>query len=281
MMGTINLTHGFGQEWAPRIIFLRLRGYETLGEYREALLLGKLLRESNPTSGWQRVPELKTLARTHAGTNGSPLFSRRLQEAMALPASNLGWEDFDPGDMLHQVALSAKFVGDSVLADSLWGLARKWYAERSASELTPTFVRRGKARVLYASGDLDGALAIYRDLHASRTGIPEDRAMTGVIAIRKGDSTAARTIARALESDTTSHRFGQPRAWAARIAALLNQPDWVAQLLHRARREGYTRQWEAQVDPAFTHLRRLESFRDAMAPFITDGTQDQTSRPRS
>lgn len=281
MMGTINLTHGFGEEWAPRIIFLRLRGYETLGEYREALLLGKQLREANPTMGWQRVPELKILARTHAGTNGSPLFTRRLQEAMALPASNIGWETFDPGDMLHQVALSAKFVGDSLLADSLWGVARKWYSERTPSELATPFVKRGRARVLYASRDVDGSLALYRELDASAAGIPEDRAMLGVIAIQKGDTSSAREIARALEADTASYRFGQPRAWAARIAALLNQPDWVAQLLHRARREGYTRQWEAQVDPAFSHLRKLESFKDAMAPFITDGTQDRTSLPRS
>jgi hypothetical protein len=200
---------------------------------------------------------------------------------MALPPSTVGWEQFDPGDMLRQVSLAASFVGDSVLADSLLGLSRLWYDARTPAERAQTFVRRGHARVLYASGNLEDALTLYRQLDESPAAIPEDRAMRGVIALRRGDTAFALTTARALEADTASYRFGQPRAWAARIAALLNQPEWVTQLLYRARREGYTRQWEAQVDPAFMHLRKLESFREVMAPFITDGIQGQTSRPRS
>jgi hypothetical protein len=148
-------------------------------------------------------------------------------------------------------------------------------------EQSQTFVKRGHARVLYALSKFDASLKLYRELDQSAVGVPEDRGMLGVIALRSGDTITATAVARALESDTTSYRFGQPRAWAARIAALLNQPEWVAQLLHRARREGYTRQWEAQVDPAFTRLRNLESFRDAMSPFITDGSRGRTSRPRS
>jgi hypothetical protein len=254
-----------------RMLLARIRSHEALGELDEALRLSVLLRENDPTAGWQRVPEVRLLALRgeHAQLH------RRLAEAMSLPSSTLGWERYDAGNMLYQVAVVSRFRGDSALTDSLLHMANEWYRTVSVASPGDAFVRRGHARVLYATGNDSAANRLFADLAASADATPEDVGMQGVIAFRHGQRDVTDRILRSLESDSARYRFGQQRAWAARLAALTGQSERAVQLLYAARREGFTRIRDIIWDPSVVSLRQHAGYREFMAPLhVTARSRD-------
>ncbi len=243
-LANINLQVGWAREWAPRILAVRERAYEMLGDYDSARVLADSLKTFDPSGAWQRVAELRVMARQRAHAQ----MTAPLADAVALPPSSVGWETFDPGDLLHQVALATAFAGDSARADSMWRASDRWYAEHAGTNAALT---RAHVRVLMALHRDDQAKQLSEQLLRRPDAIPEDLGQRALVALRLGDRLTATTLATTLEADSTPNRFGQPRAWAARIASALGQSERAVQLLYRARREGFTRLQEVQVDPTF------------------------------
>jgi tetratricopeptide (TPR) repeat protein len=277
-LARIDVTQGWGKDWASRILLARIRSHEAMGELEEAHRLAVMLRENDPSSGWQRVQELRLLALrgNHAELEA------RLSEAMSLPASMVGWEPFDSGDMLFQVGIAARYGGDSAFSDSLFQRAGAWYASQEHDSTTNAFRRRGQARVQFALKQFDAARVQFEALAGSRLTTPEDVGMLALIALRQSRREEAMRLLASLESDTASYRFGQARGWAARIVAATGDADRAVQLLHRARREGFTRVREIMWDPSFAPLRTHAGYRAFMAPIpITVQTPGRTSPPRS
>lgn len=279
-LASLDLTAGWAREWAPRILLIRERAHEMMGDYKQARVLADSLRALDVTQAWQRTAALRVLARQRDRATLLAL----LTETVSLPPATRGWEPFDPGDVQHQVALAAAFVGDTVLADSLWRASDRWYAAHTAPNASistdspsSTVLKRGRVRVLMALKAYAVARPIVNELIARSDAIPEDFGEQGLIAVHLGDSASARRVATTLESDTASYRFGQPRVWAARVATALGETERAIQLLNRARREGFTRLQDVQVDPAFAPLRSLPAYKAFMAPYlVTAGNQDQT-----
>jgi hypothetical protein len=277
-LAKIDVSQGWGKDWASRTLLARIRSHEGIGEFDEALKLAAQLRENDAGAGWQRVPELRLLALRGEHEQ----LRAKLTEAMSLPASMVGWEPFDAGDMLYQIAVAARFAGDSALTKSMLEQAAAWYESHRGDSTANAFNRRGEARVHFARDNFEAARQLFEQLAAERTATPEDVGMLALIALRQARRDDANRILAQLEGDTSSYRFGQQRAWAARIVAATGDADRAVQLLHRARREGFTRIREVIWDPSFAPLREHAGYRAYMAPLIVRvQNQGRTSRPRS
>ena len=95
------------------------------------------------------------------------------------------------------------------------------------------------ALALYESGDVAGARARYSSLLSANAQDIEALGRLGAIAVRSGDSTAARTIDQRLSDWRSVYAFGQPSYWRAHMAALSGRGSDAVSLLHAAIAAGF------------------------------------------
>lgn len=92
----IDLSTGWGREWAVRICGEIARDYHILGEFDNAVKAARRMLEFAPSDGYARTEEAVNLA---AGLRYAEL-AERVEAAGALPDDPGTWEPFTGGDLL-------------------------------------------------------------------------------------------------------------------------------------------------------------------------------------
>jgi DNA-binding SARP family transcriptional activator len=94
------------------------------------------------------------------------------------------------------------------------------------------------------------------------------QAMTGLLAAREGDETAARRIADDLDTISEPFRFGEPMFWRARILAVLGDEEGTIASLRTAfaRGQGAEAWYLVHVLRDFDPLRTSDAFRELVRP---------------
>ena len=80
------------------------------------------------------------------------------------------------------------------------------------------------------------------------------------------DTNEADSIATILAGDDRPYRFGSPRLWQARIAAVKGNREGAVALIRQAMREGYARLYLLHAEHDFDSLRSFPAFREIVRP---------------
>ena len=258
----IDITHGWGAEWAPRVLNLTARCEHLLGRHSEELVTARRLRQSEEKAGWTRMHEIRALAALHRHDE----LAERLRSAMTVPASVTGWEPFSPGDMLLEAAREEAAHGDVAAMRPLLQQAERWYNTLSPAARATAGNRRELARVLYAAGEWNRAGDIFSDLLRTDSTNPEHLGGFALAAVRQGDSATGRAALERLRADDRPWQFGNPQLWAARIAAGLGRPDQAVLLVRESLDRGFSRSYRLHAEPDFLPLKDFGPFREVLQP---------------
>lgn len=148
--------------------------------------------------------------------------------------SKMAGSGVTPGDVMEEAALELRAHGHRASSIEVARRAVEWHRTR-ADAATPTRDDRwALARALYLAERWDDARVLYGDL--SRT-FPEDVRFTGpagAIAARQGNHGEARAVLAKLRQGGADETGGLSMFAAAGIAALLEERDEAANLLHEA-----------------------------------------------
>jgi DNA-binding SARP family transcriptional activator/TolB-like protein len=257
----IDTAQGWGKAWAPRAFNLIARSYHQLGDYTQELEWATRLRASEPNAGWTRLEEVKATA---AQGRGKEAFDLAVGGA-AFPSSET-WEDYTPGDFLWQSGRELRAHGHADLAREVFLRAERWYASRPDDERARRAHRRALAHVLDDLERWNEARTIFQSLHNEDSTSVEYLGELGVLSARVGRTSEADSIARQLVGNRRPWIFGQPRLWAARIAAVRGDREGAIALIRQGLREGYARLYQLHAEPDFESLRDFPAFREILEP---------------
>ena len=258
----INLDHGWGAEWAIRILGESARSRHMLGEHEEELKLGQAMIARTPDDGWARTTEVTALAALQRFNE----LARRVEAVMVLPEDPGTWVPFSPGNTLWIVAQELRAHGAPDSARRYAEAAVEWYAAPTAAGVDDTVHLLGHARALYNVERWAEARAIYERLAATNPESPEFLAGVGQTAGRLGDTARAEAILAQLQQLKLDYPFGRPARWASNIAAVLGRKDDAVRLMAQAIREGTGRfeEWHIHID--FLPLLDYRPFGQLLAP---------------
>jgi tetratricopeptide (TPR) repeat protein len=131
-MERIDVSAGWGREWAVRIFGEINRDHHILGELEKALAATRRMLEFAPSDGYARTEEVVNLAALKRYAE----LAERVEAAGALPDDPTTWEAFSGGDLLSRVARELRVHGappDTVRRYA--EAAVKWYATPTAAGL--------------------------------------------------------------------------------------------------------------------------------------------------
>ena len=257
----IDTEQGWGKAWSPRAFNLIARSYHQLGDYTQELEWAKRLRASEPNAGWTRLEEVKATA---AQGRGKEAFELAVEGA-AFPSSET-WEDYTPGDFLWQSGRELRAHGHADLAREVFQRAERWYASRPDDERARRGHRRALAHVLDDLERWNDARTIFQSLHNEDSTSVEYLGELGVLSARLGRTSEADSIALRMVGNRRPWIFGQPRLWAARIAAVRGDREGAIALIRQGLREGYARLYQLHAEPDFESLRDFPAFREILEP---------------
>jgi tetratricopeptide (TPR) repeat protein len=262
-MERIDVSAGWGREWAVRIFGEINRDHHILGELEKALAATRRMLEFAPSDGYARTEEVVNLAALKRYAE----LAERVEAAGALPDDPTTWEAFSGGDLLSRVARELRAHGappDTVRRYA--EAAVKWYATPTAAGLADTIHLAGHARAAYAAGNWAEARQIYERLMAINPITPDWIAGAGATAARLGDTAVAEALLQRIQSLPNAYLFGRRSRSAATVATALGRKDLAVQLLAQCLKEGTGRRWNWHEDPDFVTLLDYQPFVDLIKP---------------
>ena len=253
-MEHLGLEAGYG--W-----FLLTSSYHLLGEYQRELAASDTA-VSKIGLGWgflgAGVPALAALGRFDA-------LERRLAELRHAPRLE-GGRAAGP-TALFTAATELRAHG---FADSAQALVDRWFEEDTSSPFAGSggLSRQSRANLLYEMGRWDEAARSLATASDDVTDPMFDLGMRGLLAARRGDSTAARRLAEALAHHDDAFAFGAPALWRARIAAALGDDARAIMLLRQAfaQGQGGDARYLVHVSRDFDGLRDDAGFQELVRP---------------
>jgi len=262
-MERIDLTSGWGREWAVRIMGEVAQAYHILGEYDNALRATRRMLEFAPSDGYARTEEAVSLA---AGLHYAEL-AERVEAAGALPDDPRTWEPFTGGDLLTQVA--RELAAHGAPADTVKRYAQaavEWYETPTTAGVADTIHLYGHARAAYTAGRWAEARDLYERLVRINPVTSEWMAGAGAAAARMGDTTRADSLLKQVLALPADYLFGRRPRFAAMVAAALGRKDQAVQLLTQGLREGVGRRWNWHQETDFLILLDYPPFRELIKP---------------
>lgn len=260
-MEQIDVSAGWGREWAVRIFGEINKDYHILGEYENALVAARRMLEFAPSDGYARTEEVVDLAALKRYGE----LAERVEAAGALPDDPTTWEAFSGGDLLSRVARELRAHGAP--ADTVRRYAEAavaWYSTPTAAGVADTVHLYGHARAAYAAGKWAESRAIYERLMLINPITPEWVAGSASAAARMGDTTRADSLLKRVLSLPNNYLFGRRSRSAATVAAALGRKDLAVQFLAQSLREGVGRRWNWHEDPDLVTLLDYQPFRDLL-----------------
>jgi tetratricopeptide (TPR) repeat protein len=259
----INLDHGWGAEWAVRILGESARALHMLAKHEDELANARKMLERTPDDGWARTTEVVALAALRRYGE----LATKVEAAVILPEDPGTWVPFSPGDLLLQVSQELRVHGASPdTVRRYTDAAVEWYAVPTSAGQSDTVHLLGHARASYNAGRWEEARQLYQRLMAINSQSPEFVGGIGMTAGRLGDAAQADSMLRQLKSMKLAYPFGRPSRWAANIAAVLGQREEAVQLLSQALREGSGRYNEWHTHPDFQILADYPPFLELIRP---------------
>ena len=262
-MERIDVSAGWGREWAVRIFGEISKDHHILEDFERALAAARRMLEFVPSDGYARTEEAVSLAALKRYAE----LAERVEAAGALPDDPTTWEAFTGGDLLTRVARELEVHGapaDTVRRYALAAVA--WYDASTRAGVSDTVHLFGHARAAYAAGQWEEARALYERLMAINPITPEWVAGAGSAAARMGDTTRADSLLKQVLTLPNDYMFGRRSRSAAMVAAALGRKDQAVQLLTQSLREGLGRRWNWHTEPDFSTLLNYEPFRALLRP---------------
>jgi DNA-binding SARP family transcriptional activator/TolB-like protein len=259
----IDVSTGWGREWAVRIFGEINRDHHILGEPEKALAATRRMLEFAPSDGYARTEEVVNLAALKRYAE----LAERVEAAGALPDDPTTWEAFSGGDLLSRVARELRAHGappDTVRRYA--EAAVNWYSTPTAAGLADTISLAGHARAAYTAGKWSEARQIYERLMAINPLTPDWVAGAGASAARLGDTAVAEALLQRIQSLPNAYLFGRRSRSAATVATALGRKDLAVQLLARCLKEGTGRRWNWHEDPDFVTLLGYPPFMELLKP---------------
>jgi DNA-binding SARP family transcriptional activator/TolB-like protein len=262
-LNRIDVSAGWGREWAVRIFGEINKDYHILGDYESALVAARRMLEFGPSDGYARTEEVLMLAALKRYGE----LAERVEAAGALPDDPTTWEAFSGGDLLSRVARELRAHGAP--ADTVRRYAEAavtWYATPTAAGVADTVNLYGHARAAYAAGKYAESRGLYERLMAINPITPEWVAGSAAAAARLGDTTRADSLLKRVLSLSNAYMFGRRSRAAATVAVALGRKDLAVQLLAQSLKEGVGRRWNWHEDPDFVTLLDYQPFLDLLKP---------------
>jgi len=236
---------------------LRASARHMLGEYEEQLAATREGRVRFPGNLWFVAEEAAALAALGRAAEAE----RTVEGALAVSASA-----GNPGDVMLVTVLELRAHGQPDAATRMLARALEWYRALPASEAAKEGIRSGLAAVLFRTGRLDEATALFANLAKE---YPEDltyRSRLGVIAAVRGDRAEAERISEELRRIDRQYLYGGHHFGRARIAAQLGEKEKAVALLRQAFSEGYEFSVSLHRDPDLEPLHGFPPFDELMKP---------------
>jgi TolB-like protein/tetratricopeptide (TPR) repeat protein len=225
--------------------------HHLLGDYTDELYAARRARALHPGSAEAFRLELRAMAAL--GRCGR--ISGRLEaDSVALPSADL-----------RNVAHECAAHGDSKAAQRL--ADRALAAARTAAEHDPrSATALDVVEALATAGRLADAKSLADSLLFMETYDVNLRGRRGVIAVRTGDSAAARDADEWLSRPRPVPDYGRSSLWRARLAATRSDTTAAIAFLDRAVQEGMAFGPSMHADPDLASLRASPAFRSRLSP---------------
>jgi tetratricopeptide (TPR) repeat protein len=262
-MQRIDVSAGWGREWAVRIFGEINKDYHILGDFERALAASRRMLDFAPSDGYARTEEVHNLAALKRYAE----LAERVEAAGALPDDPTTWEPFTGGDLLTRVARELRAHGappDSVRRYA--EAAVNWYATLTAAGVADTVHLWGHARAAYTAGRWAEAREIYERLMAINPITPEWVAGSAATAARMGDTARADSLLSRVLTLPNNYLFGRRSRSAAQVAGALGRKDQAVQFLVQGIKEGIGRRWNWHEDPDFFELLDYPPFKELLRP---------------
>ena len=268
MLAKIDTTRGWGRTWRDGIINVTMDALHQLREYdRELALAGRAHNAPDaPPADFvgSQAPALAALG--------------RVDELAALPLER-------PRDVTPRAGRSLLGVAAELSAHErpdasrrMYLRAARWYRERLAAEREGRAWREGLAYSLLGAGSWAEARERYGILMKEDPTDVTSMGALGVIAARTGDEAAARRALQALSSVASTHRFGEPSWWRARILAILGRNEEAVAAIEQAYREGRDEDYRELLPVGGGHTFHLDE--PELAPLRSDPRVIEIFRPK-
>jgi tetratricopeptide (TPR) repeat protein len=262
-MERIDVSAGWGREWAVRIWGEVARSRHILDEFDGAVEASRRMLSFSPSDGYARTVEVASLA---AAKRYDEL-AERVEAAGAMPDDPTSWEPFRGGDLLIQVA--RELAAHGAPADTVRRYAEAavaWHETLTRAGVSDTIHLWDHARAAMTAGRWAEGRGLYERLAAINPGNPDWVAGVGVAAARLGDSTAAALVMGRVLEVSGPYMFGRAPRAAAGIAAALGRREDAVRFLGRSLQEGHARRWSWHTEPEFAGLRDFPPFAELLKP---------------
>ena len=199
----------------------------TMGRYDDELKSATELAKRFPS---QRYGAL-ALARAHAARGDTAALDALLEKSGA----NSSMPTAEARGVALEAARELRAHGRARNADARFAIAAAAHPRPGA-----TAVERARyGLALYETGDLANARSVFTTLLAADPNNADFVGRIGTIAVRMGDSTAAREIDRRLTEWGDRYAMGRPLYWRAHLAALAGRGTEAVSHLHGAVTAGF------------------------------------------
>jgi len=232
---------GFAQYWSLYGIILH-----ALGRYDREQQIGVLARSAFP----DRLSAISPIARAFAATGQLAALRRVADDAPSLREDPGYW---DLGHFYAEVAEELRAHGHSDEAQRYLEKARAW-AQR------PSVPPWRLAAMLYGLGEWARVQTLLAPLRHAAPDNVDYAGLAGLAAAKSGNEAVARTIADSLTRRPKPYEFGAPAWYAAKIAAVLGDPQGAIARLHEAIAEGHSYDLSLHRDADFLSLRAGDDF---------------------
>ncbi len=261
----IDLQHGWGRDWAQRILNLEARALHQQRDHVRELAVARRLKALAPSDGWTHLPETKALVALGRLDEAQ----RRIDEAVAIPASTSTWEPFSPGSFLTEIGLELKAHGHEEAGGRALVRALDWYESRSTEAARSTPGKLELANALLLAGNLDQARSLFGEIDAES---PDNPVVIGALAtlnLRRGRRAEADALAGRLRLDRRPYQFGRPAMALARLSAEEGELESAVRWLVEARRTGLARIYTIHQQPEFRALESYAPYRELLEPIAS------------
>lgn len=170
-----------------------------------------------------------------------------------------------PGDVMEEAALELRAHGHRSASIAVARRAVEWHRARPPDAARSTAARSSLARALYLGERWEEARALFAELARSTPEHVWFARSIGTIAARQGDAAAARAVLAELRRRPPDPG-GTSMLAAAGLAALLDEPDTAAALLHEAFARGFHHGLHVHRDVDLEPLRDHPSYRQLVKP---------------
>jgi tetratricopeptide (TPR) repeat protein len=235
-----------------------IEAYHMLGDYRAELSEARRGREAFP----ERLRMLEGEVRALAALGDTGEVKARLDESLLLASD----DGYLPGDVMVGAAAELRAHGFGAASLDAAERAIEWYRSRPAEEKATGWHRYNLAHAFYLSEQWDGARLLFEELASEAPSDVNLRGFLGVLAARRGDVEAARTISEGLTGTAARGDFGRDVYWQACIAALLGERERAMELLRDAYARGRAFTIFLHRDMDLEPLRDYPPFQEFIAP---------------